>query len=161
MRCKVRKNIRHFEKMYQEKGIDINEGMYVINAYASRDYTHIMEKCCMCITRSRGYQGGHYVTKLRRFMTVQEIGALQGLSKDMVATMKGSLRGRSKSKVLGAAIGDAMSLNVLMRVLPRALHSAGLIPKYYDPWAMAMKHMDLPTGWDMPNTLYACYCNLY
>jgi hypothetical protein len=35
------------------------------------------------------------------------------------------------------ALGDAMSLNVLMRIIPRAVHASGLLPKWVpsDVWA--------------------------
>ncbi len=43
--------------------------------------------------------------------------------------------GLSKQQV-GHMLGNAMSVNVLGRILPRALHAAGLIEKLpRDPWA--------------------------
>ena len=41
-----------------------------------------------------------------------------------------------KGEAVGAAFGDAMSINVLMRVVPRALYAAGLIQRLpFDIWA--------------------------
>ena len=35
---------------------------------------------------------------------------------------------------MGHACGNAMSINILMRILPRALRAAGLIEHHDDPW---------------------------
>ena len=43
-------------------------------------------------------------------------------------------------QVVRAALGDAMSLNVLMRVLGKALFSAGLLDHMpFDPWQQMAK----------------------
>jgi hypothetical protein len=45
-------------------------------------------------------------------------------------------------RVVRAALGDAMSLNVLMRVLSKALYSVGLINNVpVDPWRQLAKDM--------------------
>ena len=67
-------------------------------------------------------------------MTIYEIGAFQGIPSWVIDRL---LR-RGITKVhLGRALGDAMSLNVLMRVLPRALRAGGLLPNCVPPdvWA--------------------------
>ena len=87
-----------------------------------------------CITKSRGGSNGFYVISLSRFMTIYEIGAFQGIPSWVIDRL---LR-RGITKVhLGRALGDAMSLNVLMRVLPRALRAGGLLPNGLPPdgWA--------------------------
>ena len=67
-------------------------------------------------------------------MTIYEIGAFQGIPSWVIDRL---LR-RGITKVhLGRALGDAMSLNVLMRVIPRALRAGGLLPNWVpsDVWA--------------------------
>jgi len=50
---------------------------------------------------------------------------------------------------VGRAFGDAMSMNVLMRVLPRALRSAGYIQQLPpDRWA------DIPKIGRLPDAVY-------
>ena len=45
-------------------------------------------------------------------------------------------------RAVRAALGDAMSLNVLMRVLGKALFSAGLLVDVpFDPWQQMAKDM--------------------
>ena len=66
-------------------------------------------------------------------MTIREIAALQGMPSWVVNRL---LQKGIPEKTLGRALGDAMSLNVLMRIVPRALSAAGLLkdlPK--DNWA--------------------------
>ena len=87
--------------------------------------------------------------------TVYEIGALQGLPAKAVAAMLRSLD--NDCATLGRVIGDASSVNVLMRILPRALFSAGLVAKPLpDHWALALT---MSTGrgsaWKLPEALYA------
>ena len=53
-------------------------------------------------------------------------------------------------KIVGQGVGDAMSLNVLMRVLPRALYSAGLIDALpFDVWSRTP-----PAAGILPDVLY-------
>ena len=73
-------------------------------------------------------------------MNIYEIGALQGWPKSWVDQL---LEIQPRSKV-GAGFGDAMSLSVLMRVLPRALQSAGLLDKFDDVWEQIPQRGPLP-----------------
>jgi hypothetical protein len=83
---------------------------------------------------------GFYLYKAKRFMNIYEIGALQGWPKSWVDQL---LEIQPRSKV-GAGFGDAMSLSVLMRVLPRALQSAGLLDKFDDVWEQNPQRVPLP-----------------
>lgn len=87
-----------------------------------------------CITKSRGGSNGFYVISLSRFMTIYEIGAFQGVPSWVIDRF---LRKGITKAQLGRALGDAMSLNVLMRVLPRALRAGGLLPNWVpsDVWS--------------------------
>ena len=74
-------------------------------------------------------------------MNIYEIGGLQGWPASWVDQL---LEVQPKAKV-GAAFGDAMSLNILMRVLPRACHAAGLIPDCADVWERISERGPLPS----------------
>ncbi len=51
----------------------------------------------------------------------------------VVNVLKEAVGGRDR--IVRAALGDAMSLNILMRVLGKALFSAGLVAAVpWDPW---------------------------
>ncbi len=61
---------------------------------------------------------------------------LQGIPSSVLETMLVAAAGNKS--VVGKAIGDAMSINVLMRLLPRALYSAGLLGRLPDDvWKQA------------------------
>lgn len=81
------------------------------------------------LTASRG-RTGFYVTKLRRRLTVKESLRLQGIRLCRKTVKMAKL---SASQV-GAAAGNAMSQNVLERLLPRVLRHAGLTGLIRDPW---------------------------
>ena len=66
-------------------------------------------------------------------MTIHDIARLQGMPSWVTDCF---LRKGISETILGRALGDAMSLNVLMRVLPRALHSSGVLQVLpNDVWA--------------------------
>ncbi len=60
---------------------------------------------------------------------------LQGLPTRVWQSLLESTEGNEAA--VGKAIGDAMSINVLMRLLPRALYSVGLTDGTQDVWAAA------------------------
>ena len=105
-----------------------------VDAQAGAGFRSAKDMEVPCITKSRGGSNGFYVISLSRFMTIYEIGAFQGVPSWVIDRL---LR-RGITKVhLGRALGDAMSLNVLMRVIPRALRAGGLLPNWVasDVWA--------------------------
>ena len=92
--------------------------------------------------------GGHWICRLNRFTTLQELAALQGLPRDVLERMCAT---SAHPQDVGAAIGDAMSINVLMRLCPLALASAGLLTKPCpDIWKTAHSVAGV-----MPDALYA------
>ena len=78
--------------------------------------------------------------RLRRFLTLREHGALQGLPSSVTLYMQEACNGDERA--VRAALGDAMSLNVLMRLLGKVLFSAGLLAEVpFDPWRQMAKDM--------------------
>ena len=96
----------------------------VVDIAAGPTLASVMFGCCPCLTKARGGQEGHYVIPLRRKLNIHEIGALQAIPKPWVDAM---LEAVPDTHVVGRALGDAMSLNVVMRLLPRVLVAAGLL----------------------------------
>ena len=117
-------------------GIDILKTRtrpYVLDANAGKKFRHIMLDCSPCLTRARAQKGGHFVTALRRMMNINEIGRLQGCPTSVTTALRDSA---ASDEAVGAAFGDAMSINVLMRVVPRALRAVGLLKELpFDIWA--------------------------
>ena len=63
------------------------------------------------------------------------MGTLQGMPKSILDTL---IKAVGNERTVAGALGDAMSINVVMRLLPRALFSVGLLdtlPK--DVWKVS------------------------
>jgi len=85
----------------------------------------------MCLTESRVKSGGFYVTTLSRRMSTDEMTRFQGMRPQPWKKW-----GMSRTMFNGA-LGNAMSVNILERLLPRVLQAAGLIKNtdWSDKWA--------------------------
>ena len=75
-----------------------------------------------CLTATRCASGGHFITHKGRMMTTSEMCRLQGLPPNRINYGKAKVSRAKFSK----AIGNMMSVNVLQRLLPPLLRSAGL-----------------------------------
>ncbi len=120
----IGKNINHF---IQKRRIIIRKKWCVVDAHAGNNFRNMMEGVMPCVTRARGGAVGHYVTKLDRFLTAHEMGALQGLPAEAITKMLDAL-GNDQTTV-GKALGDAMSINVLMRILTKVMFTVGVVAK--------------------------------
>lgn len=127
----------------------LKKRMYVVDANAGKSFRHAMAGCSPCITRSRGRSNGHYLFALSRFMSCEEIGRLQGFP---IKTIK-ALQLAAPDADLGGAFGDAMSLNILLRLLPRVLYAAGLVRSVVDMWGDVHQTLGRATR-TMPDDLY-------
>ena len=89
---------------------------------------HAMQGRCPCITRARG-SNGFYLPSRGRRMTLRERLRLQGLPQAYLRHRQGI-----SDRQLGMMIGNAMSGNILERLLARILPACGLAPEGLDPW---------------------------
>ena len=98
-------------------GNDPYRSPYIVDCDASPSRTKHMWDVSPCITRSR--QNGHWITNQKRRMNKAEMLRLQGMdpSKFVIDV--------SSSK-LGQQIGNAMSVNVIERILIAALKAANI-----------------------------------
>jgi hypothetical protein len=132
----------------QKEKIDMFKKWYVIDIHAGKNYRHMARNRSPCITKSRGATSGFFITRLKRRMQVIEMARLQGLPSTVAREFLDAVGG--DEKIVGQGVGDAMSLNVLMRVLPRALYSAGLIDALpFDVWSRTP-----PAAGILPDVLY-------
>lgn len=125
-------NIAWAKKEVKLRGGDWGTDLVFVDIDASSQRKSYRMDMPSCITRSRGGSGGPWVNLVGRRTTVDELLKFQGFHPREVpwASM-----GLSKTKA-GQAIGNAMSVNVLERVLPLALDAAGLLGKpVRDAWA--------------------------
>jgi DNA-cytosine methyltransferase len=87
---------------------------------------------CPCITRARG-STGFFLLPFGRRMSLAERLRLQGLPTKILRHQKAT---RCSEHKLGAMVGNAMSVNVLERLLARLLPACGLVPAgaVHDRW---------------------------
>ena len=77
-----------------------------------------------CVTARRGQCLDYWISTCGRRITLHELGQFQGLTPDTIDALVGlGIRPRK----VGEMLGNALSLNVIERVLGRALWSAGLV----------------------------------
>ena len=110
--------------------MDPDKDAIIVDIDASPAFLRWNQDIAPCLTRKRGSMG-MWVSCLDRRLCVSEMLRLQGLSPDLVQWEKAKV---SRSK-MGGACGNAMSCNVLERLLPRVAWAAGLISELpFDNW---------------------------
>jgi site-specific DNA-cytosine methylase len=67
----ARRRIHEAIKSLKSRDIDVNIPAFVDTA-ASKKFAHFTVGHCPCLTRSRGSQGGYYVTTLKRKLTLED-----------------------------------------------------------------------------------------
>lgn len=109
---------------YEEKiGPSLWTKGYIVDVGSSPKFQHALTNCCPCLTYTRLKEGGYYIPKLRRRVSCEEAARLQGVPAKVLAAMRTT---ELPPRSVDAALGDAMSINVLMLTLRRGLDVAGL-----------------------------------
>ena len=119
-----RRNWDAAQAKFKKLGADFESEACLVDLHAAKRFANATVDKMPCLTASRGEHGGYYLTNQDRMTSVEELARLQGWTTDDAKRLKSS--GQSANK-LGKALGNAMSVNVLYRVLPRALYAAGLL----------------------------------
>ncbi len=100
--------------------------------WAGKGFEQVTLNYCPCITHARGKSGGFLLMKrgfFKRWTTVRELAKLQGSDLDYLDVSC------VKKQQLGGMIGNAMSRNVLDRLVPRLLFAIGCLNQLpTDPW---------------------------
>ena len=115
----ARRNIDKARNAVRASGQDPDMLPYVIDCDASQAKTKHIHDLSPCITRSR--HNGHWLTHKNRRMTKEEMFRLQGMNPTQFTV-------DVAERTLGQQIGNAMSVNVIERVILRALIAAKLMP---------------------------------
>ena len=135
-------DLSSFEQKY---GSEIWKENVVLDIGSSPAWQGKMVDACPCLIRSRCLQRGYYLPQKRRRLTGAECARLQGVPTKIYDNMVAFLMRKiskysdpdlAEKQVMGA-LGDSMSVNILMRVLPRAFEAAHLRPggiTLKDPW---------------------------
>jgi site-specific DNA-cytosine methylase len=110
-----------------------------LEARGLRAWAQMMNDCSPCLTAQRCMQvGGHYLLRFGCTMTEKEVCRLQGIPDGRVDYVGAKV---TKAKFLHA-VGNAMSSNVLARILAHALPAAGLSKPLKAPDAdVFLKHL--------------------
>ena len=114
--------------LLRSRGHDPDVDTWIINVFGGFG-PHGMKNMCPCLTRGRAGSGGHWVSTRGRLLTIDEMLMLQGMRADVHRT-------GITNRQVGYMIGNAMSVNVLERLLLRLLPGVGLVPERpHDRWA--------------------------
>lgn len=117
-------SLPHYEAKLGNK---IWEKGFILDIGASKKFQHAMTNCCPCLTYTRLKSNGYYIPKLKRRITTIEAGRFQGVPSKVVASMMAKAeKAKLPACTVRAAIGDAMSLNILTLVLRRGLGAVGM-----------------------------------
>ena len=108
--------------IFESKGVDPSKEPCFVDTSASLKWSSAMVGRTPCLTATRCASGGHFITHKGRMMTTSEMCRLQGLPPNRINYGKAKVSRAKFSK----AIGNMMSVNVLQRLLPPLLRSAGL-----------------------------------
>ena len=109
-------------RILKKKGADPAADPCFVDTGASLKWSSVMVGRSPCLTATRCASGGHFMTHRGRLMTISEMCRLQGLPPDRINYMKANI----SAKKFATAIGNMMSVNVLQRIIPPLLNSAGL-----------------------------------
>ena len=130
---------------YEEKhGPNIWKEDTVLDIGASAKWQSKMNNLCPCLIRTRCLQKGYYLPKQLRRLDGVECARFQGIPAAIFEKMMAAVQRKTsfstpeaaEKQVMGA-LGDSMSINVLMRLLPAALQAGSLWPsnlERQDPW---------------------------
>lgn len=113
----ARQNIQSAETKIRDLGYDPKVETFIVDCDAAKPKSRHTWDSSPCLTRSR-YQG-HWITNQNRRMTKEEMLRLQGMdpTKIKVAVPENEL---------GQQIGNAMSINVIERILVQVLKATNL-----------------------------------
>jgi DNA-cytosine methyltransferase len=131
--------------IFQMKGVDSTQEPCFVETGASLKWSSVMVGQSPCLTSTRCATGGHFITHRGRLMTMSEMCRLQGLPPNRINYKKAKVSHRRFAK----AVGNMMSINVLQRILPGVLKSAGLSVKgHFDEIPSLFSHRLRSRTWD-------------
>ena len=115
----MRANINKVKQHIKESGGNLDQP-YVVDCDSSRQKSCQMKNISPCSISSRNK--GHWLIHRNRRMNIKEMMRLQGIDPK-------SFKQVVPDSVMGQQLGNAMSVNVVERILSRALVAAGLVQK--------------------------------
>ena len=114
-------NVKKHMKYFEEQNCNPEDTCYVLDCDAARANTYFLEEISPCITRSRAK--GHWLTSKKRRMTIEEMARLQGIRPETFTKVVNDYE-------LGQQLGNAMSVNVVERLLQQVFSATKILPDY-------------------------------
>jgi len=114
----ARANVIHHNKELRAAGVNPQKTTYIMDVDSSSERSKAVKGRSPCITCSR--RSGHWVSTRNRRQTLEEMLRMQAMNPTI-------LKMAVSRAQLGKQIGNAMSVNVLERLLVKALPAAGLV----------------------------------
>ena len=129
----AQRNLDEALAVLRTDGHDPDDVCFAIDVDASSRFRSVMKERSPCFLRSRAR--GFYLSSVGRRMTIDEMAALQGFSCFGSTSVS--------SAALGGMLGNAMSMNIVVRVMSSVLPSIGVQvpPTFIDPWFPAQRLM--------------------
>ena len=133
-------NVANARKRIKHAGADPSTTTYIVDCDASTSKSREMVNVSPCLTRSR--YNGHWITTQNRRMSKEEVFRLQGMDPT-------TFKVHVPPKALGQQLGNAMSVNVIERVLYQVLCATTFTPGaaaregLHDRWADGTAHTEL------------------
>ena len=110
--------VKHLDK-YVKAGINVFKEAIIIETGASANRACSSVGIAMTLTRTESSRRGYWCTYKGGYLTVDELALLQGFPRGMVPWSAMGMSGQQ----WGGMIGDAMTLTVVMALLPELLYS--------------------------------------
>ncbi len=109
----------------KKKRVYLSTTTAIVDLAASKKFANLGIGRCPCITASRAAASAYLIVNQGRVLNIKEIARLQGFSTHMIDRLLAS-RPRVPDRKIAHALGNAMSFNVVHRLLPRVIQAAGL-----------------------------------
>ena len=110
----------------------------IVDVDSSEEYASSSVGYCMRLTNRGCAPRGYWCSLRGGTLTWEQMARLQGFEPDWIDT---DIAGVSESQIAGM-VGNAMSVNVLARLIPRVLFAGGLATK------SEMEEMLSHSGWE-------------
>lgn len=123
------RNVARAKAGAMANGVDVDKFPVVVDIDSSEGWSTFQVGKSPCLTRSRCNGLGYYVLSEKRRLFHEDMIRLQGMNPNALDFLN-----LSEAEIRQAA-GNAMSANVLVRILSRGLYSAGLVDhRVADPY---------------------------
>lgn len=124
----ARNNVKAAYRACADRGVDPRRVVVVTDTQASPQWRVYGVDVFPCQTASRGERLGWWLSVVGRRVTVPELLRFQGINDEDLdlAALQGTV---VTDRDVGRMLGNAMSLNVLERVLAKALWAAALVQR--------------------------------